>query len=144
MPKRGQGVDLIIVNGEATRDASQFQHPSHFGGHVQKHDTSAGSRGRALAQAEPEGYVQVFLDEGEPLAALLRWLVSPGVARAYARRLLEALDRTTPKQEPTAPPGPSPLIEPLTEREIEVVLAENAHPFEGASLRKGNSLSCWS
>jgi LuxR family maltose regulon positive regulatory protein len=76
---------------------------------------------RALAQAEPEGYVQVFLDEGEPLAVLLRRVVSPGVARAYARRLLDATDRRASKQEPGAAPGPSPLVEPLTEREMEVL-----------------------
>jgi LuxR family maltose regulon positive regulatory protein len=76
---------------------------------------------RALAQAEPEGYVQVFLDEGEPLAALLRQVVFSGVARAYARRLLEAWERTAPKREPGAAPTPSPLVEPLTEREVEVL-----------------------
>ncbi len=76
---------------------------------------------RALTQAEPEGYVQLFLDEGEPLAALLRRVVSSGVARAYARRLLDAFDRRAPKQEPVAAPGPSPLVEPLTERETEVL-----------------------
>jgi LuxR family maltose regulon positive regulatory protein len=74
---------------------------------------------RALAQAEPEGYVQVFLDAGEPLAALLRRAASLGTARAYAHRLLDALDRTVANQEPAA--APLPLVEPLTEREIEVL-----------------------
>ncbi len=76
---------------------------------------------RALAQAEPEGYVQVFLDEGESLAPLLLRAASLGGARAYARRLLDALERMAPKQEPAAAPGPSPLVEPLTEREMEVL-----------------------
>jgi LuxR family maltose regulon positive regulatory protein len=76
---------------------------------------------RALTQAEPEGYVQVFLDEGEPLDVLLRRVVSPGVPRAYARRLLDAFDRMAPRQESAAAPGPSPLVEPLTEREMEVL-----------------------
>ena len=76
---------------------------------------------RALVQAEPEGTVQVFVDEGEPMAVLLRRAASLGVARAYARRLLDALDRTPAKQEPATTPSPPPLIEPLTEREIEVL-----------------------
>ena len=69
---------------------------------------------RALAQAEPEGYMQVFLNEGEPMAALLRRAASLGSARAYARRLLDALDQA-------AAPISSPLAEPLTEREMEVL-----------------------
>jgi LuxR family maltose regulon positive regulatory protein len=76
---------------------------------------------RALAQAEPEGTVQVFVDEGEPMAALLLRTDSHGVARAYARRLLDVLDGAAAKKEPAAPPGPSPLVEPLTEREMEVL-----------------------
>ncbi len=76
---------------------------------------------RALVQAEPEGYVRLFVDEGEPLAVLLRRTASLGVARPYARRLLDALGQATAKQEPAAAPGPSPLIEPLTEREMEVL-----------------------
>ena len=76
---------------------------------------------RALAQAEPEGYVQVFLDEGEPLAVLLRRVASRGVARACAHRLLDALNRTVAKQEQAATPDHFPLVEPLTEREMEVL-----------------------
>jgi len=76
---------------------------------------------RALAQAEPEGTVQVFVDEGEPMAALLLRTDSHGVARAYARRLLDVLDGAAAKKESAAPPGPSPLVEPLTEREMEVL-----------------------
>jgi LuxR family maltose regulon positive regulatory protein len=76
---------------------------------------------RALAQAEPEGYVQVFLEEGEPLAALLRQAASLGSARAYARQLLGAMDGMASKHQPTAALTPSPLVEPLTERELEVL-----------------------
>jgi LuxR family maltose regulon positive regulatory protein len=75
----------------------------------------------ALAQAEPEGYVQIFVDEGEPMAALLRRVAAPGVAGTFVRLLLDALDRTTPRRAPVDAPGPPPLIEPLTEREKEVL-----------------------
>jgi LuxR family maltose regulon positive regulatory protein len=48
---------------------------------------------QTLLQAEPEGYVRLFLDEGAPLLALLRRLAArPGPAAAYAQRLLAAED----------------------------------------------------
>ena len=37
---------------------------------------------RALALAEPEGYVRVFVDEGAPMAALLRAMTAQGSAPA--------------------------------------------------------------
>jgi len=46
---------------------------------------------RAIVLAEPEGYVRVFVDEGEPMAQLLRLTADhrPPTA-AYARKLLDA------------------------------------------------------
>ena len=76
---------------------------------------------RALLLAEPEGYAQVFVDEGEPMAVLLRRAASRGIARANVRRLLDALARTAATQEPMARPGAHHLVEPLTEREMEVL-----------------------
>jgi LuxR family maltose regulon positive regulatory protein len=76
---------------------------------------------RALLQAEPEGYVQVFVGEGAALATLLRRVAARGVAPVYAGRLLDALDQAGVEAESRAGPGPSPLVEPLTERELEVL-----------------------
>jgi LuxR family maltose regulon positive regulatory protein len=45
---------------------------------------------RALSLAEPEGYVQVFVDEGPPMARLLREAASSAIAPESARRLLDA------------------------------------------------------
>ncbi len=60
--------------------------------------------------------MQVFLDEGQALTPLLRRAASSGAARAYARRLLDALERRAMQ------PGLFlPLVEPLTERELEVL-----------------------
>jgi LuxR family maltose regulon positive regulatory protein len=67
----------------------------------------------ALRLAEPEGFVRIFLDEGEPLVALLRQAVAQDIHTAYALRLLNALGE--------AAPPPQPLIEPLSERELEVL-----------------------
>ncbi len=71
---------------------------------------------RALTLAEPEGYVRMFVDEGPPMAVLLEAAAKHGTAPSYVRRLLAALgkaeDRTPVKQG---------LIEPLSERELEVL-----------------------
>jgi len=70
-----------------------------------------------LVLAEPEGYVRTFVDKGEPMAELVREAADRGVAPAYARRLLKAFtDSPTPEI-----PVEQPLIEPLSERELEVV-----------------------
>jgi LuxR family maltose regulon positive regulatory protein len=45
---------------------------------------------RALALAEPEGYVRKFVDEGAPLAALLRELRAQGTMLSYIDNLLAA------------------------------------------------------
>ena len=44
--------------------------------------------GRALALAEPEGYIRLFADEGEPMAALLRQAAARGIAVEYVAKLL--------------------------------------------------------
>jgi LuxR family maltose regulon positive regulatory protein len=67
---------------------------------------------RALLLAEPEGFVRTFLDEGEPMAALLRILASRGIALDYVSQLLAAFGEAAPSV---------PLIEPLTERELAVL-----------------------
>jgi LuxR family maltose regulon positive regulatory protein len=81
---------------------------------------------RALTIGESEGYVRVFVEHGEPMATLLEQAaargIAPGIAPDYVARLLEALG--VEADEPTPPPAPrsrSPLIEPLTDRETEVL-----------------------
>jgi LuxR family maltose regulon positive regulatory protein len=74
------------------------------------------SVGRALTLAEPQGYVRVFVDQGEPMAALLKAAIKHRVAPQYARKLLEALE---PLKRRT-PPHPD-LIEPLSDRELDVL-----------------------
>jgi LuxR family maltose regulon positive regulatory protein len=71
----------------------------------------------ALGLAEPERYVRTFVDEGEPMARLLRRALSEPVPRNYASRLLAAFAERPPAVSPAA----QALVEPLTEREIEVL-----------------------
>jgi ATP-dependent transcriptional regulator len=71
--------------------------------------------GRALTLAEPEGYVRVFLDEGPPMAALLEAAANQRIAPHYVRHLLTASGRTD------GAPNQEALIEPLSERELDVL-----------------------
>jgi LuxR family maltose regulon positive regulatory protein len=71
---------------------------------------------RALTLAEPEGYVRIFVDEGLQMASLLRAGAKHGIAPSYVRRLLAALNKTE-----DSTPAHQGLIEPLSERELEVI-----------------------
>jgi len=81
---------------------------------------------RALALAEPEGYVRIFVDEGPPMEALLREAARHGttsnLVRHYVRRLRSALGKAPAWGKAAGgKPVTQPLIEPLTERELEVL-----------------------
>ena len=69
-----------------------------------------------MALAEPEGYVRVFIDEGPPMAALLKLAAKERNAPSYVRRLLAAVVTVEGRA-----PVEQPLIEPLSERELEVL-----------------------
>jgi LuxR family maltose regulon positive regulatory protein len=103
----GRGIEILILRALAL----------HAGGDAA---AALAPLARALAWAEPQGYVRIFLDEGEPLAALLRAVAARGTAPPYVGRLLGAL----PAPADVPPPTPSPrsiLVEPLSEREMEVL-----------------------
>ena len=70
----------------------------------------------ALMLAEPEGYVRIFADEGPPMASLLRAAAKEGIAPGYVRRLLDAVNKTE-----DSTPASQGLIEPLSERELDVL-----------------------
>jgi LuxR family transcriptional regulator, maltose regulon positive regulatory protein len=86
-----------------------------------------------LALAAPEGYLRVFVDEGPPMAALLRELVDrrqersaapAAVPRDYLARLVEAFERAgLPVRPPVRRGGVvvAGLVEPLSPRELEVL-----------------------
>jgi LuxR family maltose regulon positive regulatory protein len=78
---------------------------------------------RALALAEPEGYVRVFADEGAPMAGLLQKALARGVSRRYAATLLSAFEGQAKAEDrsPGSAPGAETLVEPLSERELEVL-----------------------
>ena len=76
--------------------------------------------GKALALAEPGGFVRLFVDEGRPMAHLLAVAVARGVMPTYAGKLLAAFETEHPPGADVSPP-PQPLIEPLSDRELEVL-----------------------
>ena len=88
--------------------------------------------GEALVLAEPGGFIRVFVDEGQPVARLLHEAATRGISPDYVRQLLAAF--------PSAESGEtqaseSELVEPLSEREIEVLqlIAEGLTNSEIAS-----------
>jgi len=68
---------------------------------------------QALSIAEPEEYLRIFLDEGPPMAQLLYQAAELGIHREYVGRILSAFPPIRESQQ---------LIEPLSQRELEVLL----------------------
>jgi LuxR family maltose regulon positive regulatory protein len=84
---------------------------------------------RALGLGMNENYTRVFIDEGAPMEDLLRSLQRERGPSPYAARLLAAFqsepgpldERQRPARAEGPPAAPQPLIEPLTDRELEVL-----------------------
>ena len=77
---------------------------------------------RALTLAEPEGYIRIFVDEGAPMAQLLSEAAAHGIMPDYIGKLLAVFEADERKSEGESylPPA-QPLIEPLGQRELEVL-----------------------
>jgi LuxR family transcriptional regulator, maltose regulon positive regulatory protein len=102
-----------------------------------RHEGSAAIQAveRALALAESERYVRVFVDEGAPMAALLKDLIQArrntlhdqqlGGPLRYARRLLTEFHPRDPSGTPSSTPTPHsrerPVDDSLSGREREVL-----------------------
>jgi LuxR family maltose regulon positive regulatory protein len=86
------------------------------------HDAGIKVLTHALALAESEGFVRVFLNEGEDSLALLfriRQLKIPANIMGYSSKLLEAFGGAALAH--TSSLTPNLLVEPLSERELEVL-----------------------
>jgi LuxR family maltose regulon positive regulatory protein len=119
--RRGSALDTLLV--QALAHEAQGNRPQAL----------AALKG-VLSLAEPEGYVRIFVDEGEAMRSLLRLLIEKQPRNrdhplsGYADKLLAAF--TQPVAAPkSARPGraraiihqKSDMIEPLSERELEVL-----------------------
>jgi LuxR family maltose regulon positive regulatory protein len=92
---------------------------------------------RSLEIAEPLGFKRSFADEGPPMAGLLKEARSRGIYPGYATQLLLAFTSVEPpaKEDPSPSAMNASLIEPLSDREIEVLqlLAEGLTNLEIAN-----------
>jgi LuxR family maltose regulon positive regulatory protein len=76
----------------------------------------------ALALAEPGGFIRLLVDEGRPMVQLLSSAVAHGRMPDYIGTLLAACEaEARPRADPLHPPAAQPLIEPLSQRELEVL-----------------------
>lgn len=69
----------------------------------------------AMNLCEPAGFIQEFLDEGEPMRALLHEAARRHVKPEFAQRMLQRFSTDRAAEKPIG------LVEPLSEREIEVL-----------------------
>ncbi|HYI13786.1 MAG TPA: LuxR C-terminal-related transcriptional regulator [Thermomicrobiales bacterium] len=85
-------------------------------------DTALQLLSEALALAEPGGFIRVFVDEGPSMAHLLSAAIARAIRPDYARKLLTTFEAEGQANRGTVlPPPAQPLIEPLSQRELEVL-----------------------
>jgi LuxR family maltose regulon positive regulatory protein len=104
--------------------------------HVARDDEPAAlaALAEALTLAAPEGYLRVFVDEGPPMAALVRTLLTgqhleqlalaDAIPRESLARVVAAFEQAGAPIRPPARSGTVAvpgLLEPLTERELQVL-----------------------
>jgi len=99
----------------------------------------------ALALTEPENYIRSFIDIGKPMEEFLSWsLGNPALSepqlRTYVSRLLSYFAADLPSK--SSQPAGITLIEPLTDRELEVLrLVAQGHSNREISERLFLALS---
>ncbi len=95
-------------------------------------DEAPATLARAVALAEPEGYIRVFASEGAPMTRLLTSLDRHGPGRAYLSQLLDAASGPHDVHVGT---HRDDLIDPLTEREL-AVMRLLASDLDGPSIAR--------
>jgi len=102
--RAGSILEILVVDALARHAAGDL-------------DGALRSLDRATGLAEPDGDVRLFLDEGPEMTSLLKAAVKRRQAPAYLHRLLENAAGSAPG----GASGNRGLIEPLSERELEVL-----------------------
>ena len=78
--------------------------------------------GEALALAEPNGFIRIFVDEGLPMAQLLSETAVRGIMPSYCEKLLAVFaTEGHPVETETSPAPAQSLVDPLTKREMEIL-----------------------
>jgi LuxR family maltose regulon positive regulatory protein len=108
--RRGRVIEILVVRAQALLAD-------------EREDEALAALEGALRLAEPEGYVRTFVDEPALVPLLRRLAEDGGDVAGYARRLSEEM---APPPSPAAPTPTSEapaqaLVEPLSERELEVL-----------------------
>ncbi|MEP6979197.1 MAG: LuxR C-terminal-related transcriptional regulator [Nakamurella sp.] len=104
--RTGSVIEILVVQARAHQLASDLP-------------AATAALLRALGLAEPEGYVQVFVDEGPALAPVLSAAATPGTNSDHVRRLIRAAG-TIGRTVRSARADPR-LVAPLSERELDVL-----------------------
>jgi LuxR family maltose regulon positive regulatory protein len=108
--RRGSALDILLV--QALAHEAQGNRPQ-----------ALAALKRALSLAEPEGYVRIFVDEGEAMRVLIekqsRNRDYP--LSGYADKLLAAFTQPVAAPKSAIIHQKSDMIEPLSERELEVL-----------------------
>jgi len=113
----GHAIEILVLQSMALEAQGEADH-------------ALASLAQALAIGEPEGYVRTFIDGGAAMGRLLRRAARRGLAAEYADKLLAALEReaTAGATPPAVSEGDrSPLVEPLSPRELEVLQLLTTH-----------------
>ncbi len=76
---------------------------------------------RALMLAEPQGYVRIFLDEGENMRGLLREASTREIMPDYTDKLLAAFESDSQSEDKPVLPTAQPSNELLSQRELDVL-----------------------
>jgi ATP/maltotriose-dependent transcriptional regulator MalT len=122
--RMGRVLEILLLKALAMRETGDTEH-------------AIAALTQCLRLAEPEGYARIFLDEGRPMQMLLaQWLARAGAGplRDYAVHLVSQFD-AAPRGDATvqeavspashvarpAEPGGQALVEPLSQREMEVL-----------------------
>jgi LuxR family maltose regulon positive regulatory protein len=84
-------------------------------------DNALSTLKQALALAEDEGYVRIFVDEGKPMSNLLRLAQSHSIHAEYVKVLLRAFHGYSQEQTASDVAPSSVLIDPLSQRELEIL-----------------------
>ena len=118
--RTGSIIEILVVQALAYKAKGDVA-----GAILQGRGSAIASLERALNLAEPEGHVRIFAECGTPMARLLREAMTRGITPTYTQRLLTALETWGQPQNDAAHasdvPTPQPLVEPLSQRELEVL-----------------------